>query len=242
MATIRMCVVQMQVGASSKENLPKILEYIAKNDCDFIVFPEMSLTGFKEDFSDARTAEAWRQIAAACRQHYVNAIIGTGARAENHTFIQSRIYADDGELLGTHEKLVPTADDRKHFWPGSELRTFRRKGISFGCLIGNDFWVAPGQGPYPDMRLSHQLGERGAQVIFLSAHTGSDPHYAEYHEVNLKLRAMESKCYIVSANAANGDAPLNAPSGVLSPEGEWLVRCPPTGEHCYTHDLELDIE
>jgi len=96
MTMIRITGVQMLVSPSKSDNLPKILQYIQESDCDFIVFPEMSLTGYNSDFSDARTQEAWRQIATACRQHYVTAIIGTGARADGVAHIQSRIYTGKG--------------------------------------------------------------------------------------------------------------------------------------------------
>ena len=207
-----------------------------------MLFPEMSLTGYNDGFSDARTQEAWRQIATACRQSYTTAIIGTGARDNGHSYIQSRIYKDDGELLGTHEKLVPTELDREWCRPGEALQVFEHFGITFGCLICNDLWVTPGCGPYPDPRLSYQLGQKGAQVIFHSVNSGSSQIHLPYHDSNLRLRAMESKCYIVTANAAPADGPANAPSGVVSPEGEWLVQSPLDGEHTFSYDLDIDTE
>lgn len=240
MATIRVGGIQMAVGTSKKENLPRILEYIQQSDCDFLLFPEMSLTGYNNDFSETRTLEAWKQIAAACRQSYVTAIIGTGARSDGHTFIQSRIYTGDGKLLGTQEKLVPTETDRQWCRPGEELRVFHHKGISFGCLLGNDLWVAPGCGPYPDPRLTHQLGKRGVQVIFHSVHSGTKRLYLPYHDINLRLRAIESKCHIVTVNAAVSEGLVNSPSGVMSPAGDWLIQCPLGGEQTFTWDLELE--
>jgi len=232
----------MEVGPARKDNIPRILEFITKSDCDFLLFPEMSLTGNNNDFSETRTQEAWKQIAAACRQSYVTAIIGTGARADGASYIQSRIYTGEGKLLGTHEKLVPTESDRQWCRPGEELRIFEHKGITFGCLIGNDLWVAPGFGPYPDPRLTYQLGKRGAQVIFHSIHSGSKRLYLPYHDINLRLRAIESRCYIVTANAAVPNNLVNAPSGIMSPKGDWLAQCPLGGEQTFTYDLELDVE
>lgn len=240
MARVRIKGVQMSVGPTKGENLPRILKHIQEADADFILFPQMSLTGYNNDFSDAPTTEAWRQIAAACRQYYVTAIIGTGARANGRTFIQSRIYTHEGGLLGTHEKIVPTEADRKWCWPGEELRVFKHKGIVFGCLICNDLWVKPGYGPYPDPRLSYQLGEKGARVIFHSINSGNDPRFSQFHDSNLRLRAMESKLHIVTANAAAATGAANAPTGIVNPAGEWLLQCAPTGEHKFTYDLEIE--
>ena len=240
MATIRVTGVQMAVGATKGDNLPKILEHIKNSDCDILLFPEMSLTGYNNDFSDSKTQEAWQQIATACRLAYVTAIVGTGARTDGHAYIQSRIYDDQGELLGTQEKLIPTEKDREWCRPGEELRVFNNAGLDFGCLICNDLWVTPGMGPYPDHRLSYQLGQKGAQVIFHSANSGCDPFYAEFHAANLKLRARESRRHIVTVNAASFNGPINSPSGVVSPDGEWLVRCNPQGEQAFTFEIDPD--
>ena len=242
MATVRVSGIQMAVSRKLADNLEKILEHIERSDCDFIVFPEMGLTGYHGDFSDNAVRKAWRQIAAACRQAYVTAIIGTGARENGAIYIQSRVYGDDGNLLGTHEKLVPTEGDRKFCRPGEELRVFQYRGITFGCLICNDLWVTPGCGPYPDPRLSCQLGKKGAQIIFHSIHSGASAIHAPYHDSNLRLRAIEGQLYIVTANAPDPEGPVNAPTGVVSPKGEWLVKCPLTGEHHYVYDLEMDTE
>lgn len=242
MTTVRIAGIQMNVSPSKKENLPRILEYIRQGDCDFMLFPQMSLTGCHGEFNDERTRDAWKQIAAACRQSYVTAIIGTGARIDGRTCMQSRIYSEEGALVGTHEMIIPTENDRKWCRPGEELRVFEHKGLHFGCLIGNDLWVTPGFGPYPDPRLSLQLSKQGAQVVFHSAHSGEDQKYAAYHESNLALRAIEGRVYIATANAAPAEGQVNSPSGIMSPEGKWLVQCPRSGEHRYTFDVDVEIE
>ena len=240
MATIRVSGVQMAVSASIDGNLEKILHYIKQGKTDFLLFPEMSLTGYHGDFSDRATRQAWRQIAMACRQAYVTAIIGTGARVDGVTYIQSRIFGENGKLLGTHEKLVPTLGDREFCKPGEELRVFKHHGVAFGCLICNDLWVTPGCGPYPDPRLTYKLGKLGARIIFHAVHSGADPIHIPYHESNLVLRAMESNLHIVTANAADPKGPVNAASGVVSPGGEWLAKMPRTGEHQYFLDIEVE--
>lgn len=242
MATLRICGVQMQVSPKLADNLEKIIEHIRSCDADFILFPEMSLTGYHGGFGDGSVRRAWAEIAARCRQHYVTALVGTGCRVNGSSYIQTRIYTDEGTLLGTHEKLVPTNADRKFFQPGEELRTFTHRGLTFGCLICNDLWVTPGCGPYPDPRLSYQLGQRGAKAIFHSINSGSSAIHAPYHESNLALRAIESQLHIFTANAAVPDEPVNAPTGVMSPEGKWLTQVPRQGEHTYNFHYDYDPE
>lgn len=240
MGTIRIKGVQMVVGSSKKDNLRRILEHIERSDADVILFPEMSLTGYNNDFSDARTTEAWKEIAAACRTSYTCAIVGTGARNDDHTYIQSRVYSGEGKLIGTHEKILPTERDREWCFPGEGLSTFDLRGVTCGCLIDNDLWVTPGKGPYPDPRLSYQLGRKGARIIFHSVNSGTNPIYRAFHEANLELRARECNCHIVTVNAAYEEGEANSPSGVVSPGGEWLEKLSTQGENSFTFDLEYD--
>lgn len=240
MATIRIAGIQMEVSDHVGDNEAKIIKFIEQTDADYLVFPEMALTGYHPDFASQSAIRAWDKIATACRQNYTTVILGTGALIDDVPYIQIRIIGNDGSLIGTHEKLIPTVDDRRFCRPGEELRTFSAQGVQFGCLSGNEFWMAPGFGSYPDRRLSCQLGEHGAQIIFHCIHSGADPSYEAYYDSNLKLRARESGSYVVTANAASNGSPINAKSGVVSPEGEWLVSAATTGEQVYHYDIELD--
>ncbi|MDQ1255873.1 MAG: Carbon-nitrogen hydrolase family protein, partial [Candidatus Hydrogenedentes bacterium] len=127
MATIRVAGVQMRVSKKIDENLPRILEHIKQSNAEFVLFPEMSLTGYHGFFSQKDTETAWVQIAEACRLSYVTALIGTGVHTDEGTFIQTRIKTDEGKLLGTHEKLVPTSGDREFCRPGGDLRVFKHR-------------------------------------------------------------------------------------------------------------------
>jgi predicted amidohydrolase len=242
MPTIRVSGVQMFVSHELEDNLPTILRHIGQTDADFLLFPEMSLTGYHGDFDDATARAAWGEIADACRESGVTALIGTGCKRGDATYIQTRIFTESGEVLGTHEKMVPTSGDRDFCEPGPELRTFEHHGVRFGCLICNDLWVTPGCGPYPDPRLTYQLGRQGARVIFHAIHSGYSACHTPYHESNLALRAVESQLHIVTANAAKEEGPVNAATGVVTPQGEWLVQCPREGEQTYTVEIEVAVQ
>jgi hypothetical protein len=53
---------------------------------------------------------------------------------------------------------------------------------------------------------------------------------------------MESKIYIVTANAADPKGPVNARTGIVSPEGQWIVEVPREGEHTYSYELEIELK
>ena len=225
MPTTRIALHQMAIGNVKAENLETMIEDIKRSDADFLVYPEMALTGHHGGFSVSKTKLAWEQLETACRQHYKTVIFGTGATSGDDLTNQVRVIDSTGETIGKQNKLVPTKEEREWCTVGDSLQTFTTGGIIFGCLISNDFWVAPGHGPYPDNRLSCQLGEQGAQVIFVIANVDCDDAYTAYYEANLSLRARESKAHVVFVNAARPQ--MNSgycASGVVGPHGDWLVR------------------
>jgi predicted amidohydrolase len=232
----------MEVKPGLGDNLPRIIDHINREETDFILFPEMALTGYHGDFGREAVERAWDKIEAACRQNYTTGLVGTGAHDEDHVHIQTRIFSAEGGVLGTHNKIVPTMDDREWCRAGADLPVFEYRGLTFGCTICNDLWVTPGCGPYPDPRLTYQLGQKGALVIFHSVNSGTSAIHRDFHESNLRLRAMESGAWIVVANAAVPGEAINCPSGVMSPEGEWVAQCPLDGEHVFHYDIDLDLE
>jgi predicted amidohydrolase len=54
----------------------------------------------------------------------------------------------------------------------------------------------------------------------------------------MALRARESGCHIVCANAAPESGKLNAPTGIVGPDGRWIASCPRDGERVCHTDLD----
>ena len=241
--TWRVMGVQMHVSRDIDENLPKIQKYIemAGSMADIVLFPEMSLTGYHGEFDQGRRTAALDRIASACREHRVAAVVGAGNKLPEGAYIQLDAYSRDGERIGSHAKMVPTSGDRRWCVPGAKLDVFEYMGLRFGMLICNDLWVTPGCGPYPDPRLAYQLGQRGAKLILHAINSGHKPEYIPYHESNLALRARESHLYIATANAVQEmDKPVNAASGIVTPEGSWQVQADRVGEGYYVGEIEID--
>jgi predicted amidohydrolase len=239
---IRIAGIQMEAAHELADNLPRILSHIrwaAAQGAQYCLFPEASLSGYHGEFRQQEVDDALQEIAVACREYQITALISTGMHVDDGIQIQVRIYGQEGEFLGNHAKMVPTSGDRTWCIPGNELRVFHHNGITFGCLICNDLWVTPGCGPYPDPRLTYQLGQLGAQVVFHAINSGFAPQYLPYHESNLALRANESGFPIITSNAVVGMNPVNCGSGVMGANGEWLVRANSVGEGAFVFDLTL---
>jgi hypothetical protein len=52
------------------------------------------------------------------------------------------------------------------------------------------------------------------------------------------LRAMEGHLFIVSVNAAE-KRPVNAVTGIMGPDGKWVVKCPRRGRQLTVADISI---
>ena len=91
-----------------------------------------------------------------------------------------------------------------------------------------------------------RLSDAGAQVIFVAINGGRDGGdwskqvYWHYHETNMRMRAKAGKVWVVSAdNCFPMDIPCSAPSGVLTPNGDWAAKANDEGEQVVVHTIEL---
>lgn len=226
--TYTIAVAQLPVeDQDQRANLRGILEAIdraAGHKADFLVTPEGALTRYHGRFDRPLRDELMGVIHQACRRRGVTAIIGASDRRRGNVYNEQVIVGGDGEILGRHAKMVPTAGDRKWSVAGRTLRVFSDRGLTFGCLICNDLWVTPGCGNQCDPRLTLRLARKGAKAIFHSVNSAPGSIYTAYHESNLVLRAIEGRVYIATANAAKPTA-VNAATGIIGPDGKWIVRC-----------------
>ncbi len=225
--------------AANAEAIATYLELAGSKGVDFCVFPEMCLTGYHDRFDQYEAKQGYERVSATCAKARVCALVGSGEKRGRDCFNQVRVYSDTGNLLGVHEKILLTDGDMVSFKCGSTFRTFQHKGLTFGCLICNDFWCNPAGTSLLDLKLPYQLAKLGAEVIFHSVASGTEPLWYDFHVGNLKARAATAGVYVATANQAYDEGPVNCPSGVVSRTGEWLVQAPREGEGWYLTDLEL---
>jgi len=75
--------------------------------------------------------------------------------------------------------------------------------------------------------------------VFHSVYSGASMQHVPFHESNLALRAKEGKLFIAVANAAVKGRPVNASSGIVTPDGDWLIRCRRRGRQFAVADIQV---
>lgn len=215
--------------------------------------PEGSLSGYHNRFDQREVAHALQLVVDTATEAGVGLALGTCYEEDDgQRYNELRFYDKQGSLLGFHTKILrcasltdPSTGEIKDF-AARELQVFVFEGITIGGLICNDMWGNPVCTPMPDPHLSQQLAQRGARVIFHAVNGGRDAGelsqsvVRNYHESNLRLRALAGKVWIATVdNAFPESLPNSCTGGVISPDGDWLTQAPQQGEMFYTHTIQL---
>ena len=253
---IRVAGAQLAVAANIEENTESIcrgIDYARGVGADILLTPEGSLSGYTHQFSQREVEQGLQRVLAAAGVAQVGLALGTCFIEEDgRCYNQLRFYRPGGEYLGFHSKTLtcgswddPPRGEINHFAVAA-LRTYQwDTGLSLGGLICNDLWANPACTPMPDPHLTQQLASRGAKIVFHAVNGGRNGgEWSKlawnFHDSNLRMRARAGKLWIVTVDSSNPvDLPCSAPSGVVSPDGEWLCRADPMGERFYSYTIEL---
>jgi len=224
----RATLVQVALHKTVEENLVnarRAIEQAAAEKSEFVLFPELFLTGSVRNLRQDEAAAGMAEIAGLCRKFAVTALVGTAWKEEDETFNQVRMIDATGTAAGVYAKQCLTYGDAKLVSAGTTPLVFSIAGLTVGVLICNDLWVTPGYTDGPNPHLTLQQARAGAQVIFHHINSGNGENFRAYHESNQIVRAAEAKCPIVAVNAFTPPE-VNATSGVVGTDFRHLVALP----------------
>jgi omega-amidase len=203
---------------------------------DFIVFPEMTLTGFSMNPADlGETMEDSPSIAffreeAMKHQIYIafGIIIKNEDKAENHCIILS----DTGEIIANYAKIHPFSygAESKYYTGGTTLTSCAVKELVVSPLICYDL-------RFPEI---FQACSENSSLITVIANWPA-PRRAHWISL-LKARAIENQCYIAGVNRCGEGGGLSyvGDSMVISPYGDIISTVQDTpGLIVAELDLEL---
>ena len=254
---IRVAAAQMAVTGDVKANLQTILraiDFAAEQKADILLTPEGSLSGYTPRFDPAAVEQALDVATEQARTLGIGLALGTCfiEPDDGQCYNELRFYDRDGAYLGCHTKILrcgtmtEPSQGEINDYAAQPLRTFCFKGVTVGGLICNDLWANPGCTPMPDPHLTQQLAGMGARVIFHAINggrNGSDLSRVawQFHEANVRMRALAGKVWIVTVdNCDPASLPCSEQSGVVAPDGNWVFRSRPQGEHFFAWTIELD--
>ena len=236
----------------NREAITRAIEFAAREKADVLVTPEGSLSGYTQNFDAAATAQAIEAVVQRARQARVALVLGTCfADAGGARYDAQRFYDREGGYLGFQAKTLlcrwvadPKRKGEVDYYKSAPLRIFDLCGLTVGGLICNDMWANPEWTPMDDSHLARQLAGLGARVIFFSVNSGQEEGeelalHRAFHESNLRLRARSAKVWVVVANASDphGTREANCHSGIMGPDGHWVVQADSRGERFFAETI-----
>lgn len=250
---LRVSGAQIQVTHDISQNTEAVfraIDFAEAESADILLTPEGSLSGYTHVFDQQSADEALAAVTEKARNAGVGLALGTCfVEDDGLCYNQVRLYDKDGNYPGFHSKILrcgnlgePSVGEINDY-AATPLRTFQLNDIKIGALICNDLWANPLCTPIPDPHLSQRLSDEGVRVIFHAVNGGRDKSsWSEvnwhYHEANLQMRARAGGLWIVTVdNCAPADIPCSAPSGIINPLGEWVMRTNPKGEEFFVYTI-----
>lgn len=227
---MKICAAQLDIVWENKsENFRKCREVVrqaAVCGADFIIFPELSLTGFSMNTclaepSDGFTAKSFCELSReyAIAVAFGFACVDSGGRITNRLCV-----AENGVVRAEYDKLHPfsysgdniaqkagdagSVSEASVFFCGERLVTAEIAGEQMGFTICYDL-------RFPEI---YQALSDECTVIVVSANW---PEKRSVHwDTLLRARAIENQCYIIGCNRC-GSGYIGG-SAVFSPDGEVL--------------------
>jgi predicted amidohydrolase len=237
--SLKVAAVQFRSSRDLDNNVARLRDHIRRlggQGVRVVVFPECALTGYFEDVVKATSAEqlagAERQVADACREAGLYAIVGTPHRDGEKLYDSATVIDPSGKVIERYHKIQLAEP-----WPtpGDHLSTFKVDGVPCSIIICHDE-------RYPELVRLPVLA--GARVVFYVSHESGVRQESKLgpYRAQVQARAVENTVYVVQANApANDDlSGSHGQSRVVAPDGNIVHEASMFGEEVVITELDLE--
>lgn len=181
----------------SLQSAEKMIQEAAQADCDVILFPELSFTGFTTDFleisEDIEQSPTLCKVKGLARTYHIAIGFGWSALenpASGKAKNQFTLVDASGDTVADYTKIHPFTygQETKCFHKGEQIITVPFLGHTISLFICYDL-------RFPEI---FQIAARKADVMFVIANW---PGIRSAHwETLLRARAIETQSYVVGVN------------------------------------------
>lgn len=211
--------------AENRIQCERMTKEASENQCDWIVFPELTLTGFTmnpelfcEDIHACPPTKQFFQDLSL--QYSIGIVFGyvAGKDSKNYNHL---VIVQEGRIILEYAKLHPFSfgEETKHYTGGQQIITCHAPILSEHmklCLSGFICY---------DLRFPEifQLASKKAELIFVIANWPKERIRHWY--ALLQARAIENQCFIIGVNrTGTGGGLIYPPSSVaFDPYGDTIV-------------------
>jgi predicted amidohydrolase len=215
-------------GSGTPCDVPKNLELLehfaqtaAQQGADFLILPELFLTGYNigdraKQFATTRTGEPLQQAARIAREQTIALLFGYPEEDAGQFYNSAALFNADGELVASYRKThLFGPEERRLFTPGDQWVVVAIAGIQVGILICFDV-------EFPEA--VRALTQAGAELIAVP--TANMFPYTQIPNLLVPVRALENQVYIAYVNRSGTEGNLTycGLSCIVGPNGKDLAR------------------
>ncbi len=236
-------VIQKSVVGEFEENLSRSLDSIERagaQQADFIVFPEMNLTGYMAGpriQSIARPLDkSWiDSLSTASNRHNITILAGLTELGDNDCIYATQLVISPHAPLTYYRKIHLAPYEAPYFSPGSMVQVFTAQGIRFGIQLCYD-------AHFPE--LSTALALKRADVIFIP-HASPRGSSTEKHRSwmrHLTARGFDNGVFVAAVNQTGdnrGGLEFPGLALVIGPDGHVISQCVEPKETIHWVDMDL---
>jgi len=250
---------QQPVYKDIDNNFEVIIDVLENNpDSDWILTPEGSLSGYCQNVCHESTKEqkekyfeVLTKLETYLLKNKRSIALSTGhIEQDGFPYNQMRYYYQ-GQLIAAYNKQLLTKTDQGglgeyyYYLPGqTSLEVEIADKFTVGSLLCNDAWAFPSASPDGNPYLWKDYSN--SKCVFVSANCSTDELDSTiytWHENHLQMHAKLNQQHVI-VSAATTDmlgTPrdfVQAPSGIIGPDGEWIVKCKDSGSDVVTADIQ----
>ncbi|WP_289018932.1 nitrilase-related carbon-nitrogen hydrolase [Desulfobacter postgatei] len=212
----------------------------AQQNCDFVVFPEMNLTGYAPaDLSNAVPLDSgWMDELNRLAQKYNIAILtGLVEKAASKKIYATHLVFRPDQSVARYRKIHLSPFEAPYFSCGDDVKVFKFKGVHFGIQLCYD-------AHFPE--LSTAMALKKADIIFIphASPRGTPEEKSASWKRHLTARAFDNAVFVAAVNqVGENDAGLNFPgiSMMLGPDGFLAGENIAYKNMMHTHVLDMSV-
>ncbi len=176
----------------------KIEDVISGNSADIFVFPELALTGQKDNYIGSEEIKSYQE----------NVFLGAAVKEGNEIFNEYILSSKGGEIY-RYRKTHLGEKESDYYVAGNSLSVMKANDVAFGIALCIESHIP---------EISTVLCEKGAEVlIFPFATPRVCGSRKEIWNKYLPARAYDNNAYVIATNLYGGMM-------VISPSGEVLIE------------------
>jgi predicted amidohydrolase len=179
---------------SNIETMGRFMQNAHKQGAELVLFPELFLTGYftrehTNEMAEDLNGPSIQQIRDMAKQYHLMIVFGFPEKKDGRLYNSACFIDQQGEILGTYQKVHLWDEESKYFEPGSSFHVWETSIGKIGIMICYDT-------EFPES--ARTLALNGAEIIL--APTANMTPFQHVQQLFIQTRAAENQIFVATTN------------------------------------------